>query len=63
MTCTRKMQKEHPIGFCLPTARAVGLEHAIGTLALNVDVAKLARDVDASREWLAEISGYRPDLF
>jgi prolyl oligopeptidase len=24
MTCTRKVHKEHPIGFCLPTGRYTG---------------------------------------
>jgi 5-methylthioadenosine/S-adenosylhomocysteine deaminase len=30
---------------------------------VGVDVAKLAADVTASRDYLLEASGYRPDLF
>jgi hypothetical protein len=30
---------------------------------VDVDVAKLAREIESSRDWLANASGYRPDLF
>jgi hypothetical protein len=30
---------------------------------IDVDLAKLAADVAASRDYLLEASGYRPDLF
>jgi 5-methylthioadenosine/S-adenosylhomocysteine deaminase len=30
---------------------------------LRVDVAKLTADVTASRDYLLEASGYRPDMF
>jgi len=30
---------------------------------VEVDVSRLARDVEASREWLAQACGYTPDLF
>jgi 5-methylthioadenosine/S-adenosylhomocysteine deaminase len=37
--------------------------HKRGGQLVDVDVAKLATEVEASRQWLAELSGHRPNLF
>jgi cytosine/adenosine deaminase-related metal-dependent hydrolase len=45
------------------TVMVAGEIHKRAGKLVGVDVAKLAADVTASRDYLLEVSGYRPDLF
>jgi len=45
------------------TVMVAGQVRKLAGMLLNVDLPKLAADVDASRDYLLEASGYRPELF
>ena len=47
----------------IDTVMVAGVIRKHGGRLVDVDIPKLAREVEASREWLAEVSGHRSDLF
>jgi len=47
----------------IDTVMVAGSIRKRGGRLVDVDVSRLARDVEASREWLAQACGYSPDLF
>ncbi|RZN16685.1 amidohydrolase [Bradyrhizobium sp. Leo121] len=47
----------------IDTVMVAGSFRKRGGKLVDVDVPKLRRDVEASRQWLAEVSGHHPDLF